>query len=158
MMCTSLRIVKEILATSVVSNKVAKSLRKAGNSFECQYTAVMGKGRRWNDWFKRIWVELVKYPKEYVDPSFWILELEWVGEAAIFLRDHGEGGECVSVETMWKGRGCRGWEEDRLKESLFWFERGGKEEKAWSSLGWGVSRAERRLKGGWKENMHAIWA
>lgn len=30
-------------------NKVGKSLRKAGNSSECPFTAVMGKGRRWKN-------------------------------------------------------------------------------------------------------------
>ena len=48
MMFASLRMLEGVTGHEDV-NEVGKFLRKAGESSECPYTVVMGKGRRWNN-------------------------------------------------------------------------------------------------------------
>lgn len=50
---TSLRMMEEHIVYKDV-NKIGKSPGKAEKCSECQYTAAMGKGREWNNRFKRI--------------------------------------------------------------------------------------------------------
>lgn len=52
-MFTTLRKMEEDIVYKEV-NKIGKSPGKAGKSRECQNTVAMGKGREWNNRFKRI--------------------------------------------------------------------------------------------------------